>query len=135
MTGALRRSPLGPYQLQAAIAAVHAEAPSTERTDWPQILALYDLLVAFAPGPMASLNRIVAVAMVHGERTALGELEDCAATPGMAGHHRVHSVRGHLLERLGETAAAVEQYRLAARATLSVPEQRYLMTRVQALTG
>jgi len=135
VTGALRRYPLGPYQLQAAIAAVHAEAPSTDRTDWPQILALYDLLVAFAPGPMTSLNRIVAVAMVHGERTALGELEDCAATPELAGHHRVHSVRGHLLERLGETAAAVEQYRLAARATLSVPEQRYLMTRVQALTG
>jgi predicted RNA polymerase sigma factor len=84
---------------------------------------------------MTSLNRIVAVAMVHGERTALGELEDCAATPELAGHHRVHSVRGHLLERLGETAAAVEQYRLAARATLSVPEQRYLMTRVRALTG
>ena len=80
---------------------MHAEAPSTDQTDWPQILALYDLLVAFTPGPMTSLNRIVAVAMVHGERTALGELEDCAATPEMAGHHRVHSVRGHLLERLG----------------------------------
>ncbi len=105
VTAALRDCPLGPYQLQAAIAAVHAEAPSTEQTDWPQILALYDLLVAFAPGPMISLNRIVAVAMVHGERAALRELTDgCTATPALAAHHRSHAVRAHLLERLGRAA-------------------------------
>ena len=136
VTAALRDCPLGPYQLQAAIAAVHAEAPSTEQTDWPQILALYDLLVAFAPGPMTSLNRIVAVAMVHGERAALRELTDgCTATPALAAHHRSHAVRAHLLERLGESGAAAAEYRTAARLTLSLPEQRYLITRAQALTG
>lgn len=133
VTAALRGSPLGPYQLQAAIAAVHAEAPDTEQTDWPQILALYDLLVAFAPGPMTTVNRIVAVAMVHGERAALRELDDAAATPAIAGHHRLHAVRAHLLERLGETDAAIAEYRAAARSTLSIPEQRYLTGRAQAL--
>ena len=136
VTAALRDRPLGPYQLQAAIAAVHAEAPSTERTDWRQILALYDLLVAFAPGPMTSLNRIVAVAMVHGEQAALGELDEgCAATPALAAHHRSHAVRAHLLERLGESEVAATEYRTAARMTLSIPEQRYLATRAAALTG
>jgi RNA polymerase sigma factor (sigma-70 family) len=135
VTAALRDCPLGPYQLQAAIAAVHAEAPSTERTDWPQILALYDLLVAFAPGPMTSLNRIVAVAMVRGERAALDELATgCAATPALAAHHRSHAVRAHLLDRLGESAAAATEYRTAARLTLSLPEQRYLTARAWALS-
>ncbi len=124
----------GLYTIQAAIAAVHAEAPSTERTDWAQILALYDLLVAFAPGPMTSLNRIVAVAMVHGERVALRELDAAAATPAIAGHHRRHAVRAHLLERLGETDAAIAEYRAAARSTLSIPEQRYLTARAQSLS-
>jgi RNA polymerase sigma factor (sigma-70 family) len=133
VTAALRGSLLGPYQLQAAIAAVHAEAPSTEQTDWRQILALYDLLVAFAPGPITGLNRVVAVAMVHGERAALRELEDSASTRPIAGHHRLHAVRAHLLERLGDTAAAEREYRTAARLTLSLPEQRYLTGRARAL--
>ncbi len=133
VTAALRDAPLGPYQLQAAIAAVHAEAPSTEQTDWPQILALYDLLVGFAPGPMTSLNRIVAVAMVHGERPALRELAELGSNPVLARHHRVHAVRAHLLERRGEADAAAAEYRTAARLTRSLPEQRYLLGRAQAL--
>ncbi len=124
---------LGPYQVQAAIAAVHAEAPTADATDWPEILGLYDVLAELAPGPMVTLNRIVAVAMVRGERAALLELDVAAAAPVLVGHHRVHAVRAHLLERIGERAAAAAEFREAARGTLSLPEQRYLTGRAAAL--
>ena len=120
----LPRGETGPYQLQAAIAAVHDEAPDAGSTDWAQILALYDLLVAFAPGPMTGLNRIVAVAMVHGPQAGLQQLGAAEADPALAGHHRVHAVRAHLLDLAGDRDAARTHYELAARRTLSIPEQR-----------
>jgi RNA polymerase sigma factor (sigma-70 family) len=118
---------LGPYQLQAAIAAVHDEAPSAEQTDWPQILGLYDVLARFAPGPMVTLNRVVALAMVGGPQAGLAALDE--AEPDLGGHYRIAAVRAHLLERAGDVGAAGEQYALAARSTLNLAERRYLETR------
>jgi RNA polymerase sigma factor (sigma-70 family) len=132
ITETLAGARLGPYQVQAAIAAVHAEAARAEDTDWRQILGLYELLEGLAPGPMVTLNRIVAVAMLHGPRTALEQLEAAAADPALAEHHRLHAVRAHLLDMAGEREAARDQYRLAARRTLSVPERRYLESRAAA---
>ena len=133
ITETLARAPIGPYQLQAAIAAVHGEAARSEDTDWLQILGLYELLHAIAPGPMVTLNRVVAVAMVRGAPTALRELADAEADPALAGHHRVAAVRAHLLDMAGDRAAAREHYRLAARRTLSIPERRYLESRATML--
>ena len=130
---ALARSPVGPYQLQAAIAAVHDEAPRAEGTDWPQILALYELLHRLSPGPMVTLNRIVAVAMVHGPHLALAQLSVADRDPALAAHHRVDAVRAHLLELAGDTAAARASYDRAARRTLSIPERRYLEARAERL--
>ncbi|HEU4404093.1 MAG TPA: DUF6596 domain-containing protein [Polyangiaceae bacterium] len=130
---ALASAPIGPYQLQAAIAAVHDEATRAEDTDWPQILALYDHLRALAPGPMVTLNRIVALAMVRGPQAGLAELDQAAAEPGLADHHRVDAVRAHLLDRAGDRAGARRCYESAARRTLSVPEQRYLQARAALL--
>ena len=117
----------GPYQLQAAIAAVHDEAADLDATDWPQILALYDVLATLAPGPMIALNRTVAVAMVRGPAAALAELDDAAADPALRGHHRVDAVRAHLLDELGDRDAAREYYLQAAQRTRSLPEKRYLL--------
>jgi RNA polymerase sigma factor (sigma-70 family) len=133
ITATLATAPIGPYQLQAAIAAVHDEAVRAEDTDWPQILGLYELLHRTAPGPMVTLNRIVAVAMVHGPEAGLGELATAEGDPALAGHHRVVAVRAHLLERAGDPEAAAVHYRLAAGRTLSVPEQRYLESRAAVL--
>jgi predicted RNA polymerase sigma factor len=119
--------PIGRYQAQAAIAAVHAEAQRAEDTDWPQILALYGLLAVLAPGPVVTLNRIVALAMVDGPAAALAELD--AVEAELADYHRVHAVRAHLLEQAGEGEAARAAYRRAAELTLSVPERRYLLDR------
>jgi RNA polymerase sigma factor (sigma-70 family) len=126
ITETLARAPIGPYQLQAAIAAVHDEAARYEDTDWPQILALYTLLRTMEPGAMVTLNRIVALAMVHGPQAGLGELGAAESDPALAGHYRVDAVRAHLLEMTGDQDAARVHYRRAARRTLSVPEQRYL---------
>ncbi|MFE2145297.1 RNA polymerase sigma factor [Streptomyces sp. NPDC059456] len=130
---ALAEGPPGPYQLQAAIAALHDEAPGPDRTDWPQILALYDVLVGLspAPDPMAGLGRAVALAMVEGPEAGLAALT--ALEPGFPRSHRLDAVRGHHLERTGARAAAADAYRLAARATLSLPERRYLQTRAARL--
>jgi predicted RNA polymerase sigma factor len=129
ITTTLASAPIGPFQLQAAIAAVHAEAANADATDWPQILVLYDLLDTLAPGPMVTLNRIVALAMVDGPRAGLEMLAVAETDPALAGHHRVAAVRGHLLELAGDREAARVHYRLAARRTLSVPERRYLESR------
>ena len=129
----LRTAPVGPYQLQAAIAAVHAEAARAEDTDWRQILVLYELLETLAPGPMVSLNRIVAVAMVHGPEAGLERLDSAADDPALKDHHRVEAVRAHLLELAGHIEEAREAYRVAARRTLSLPEQRYLTQRADSL--
>ena len=115
-------------------AAVHAEAASSKDTDWKQILGLYELLRVMAPGPMVTLNRVVALAMVHGPEAGLRELDTAQAQPGLAGHHRVDAVRAHLLEVAGEPDAARRAYLLAARRTLSIPEQRYLEARAAQLT-
>jgi RNA polymerase sigma factor (sigma-70 family) len=133
ITDALASTPIGPYQLQAAIAAVHDEAARPEDTDWLQILGLYELLDTVAPGPMVTLNRIVAVAMVRGPRAGLEQLAAAGADPALAGHHRVHAVRAHLLELAGDREAARTEYELAARRTLSVPERRYLESRAGRL--
>jgi RNA polymerase sigma factor (sigma-70 family) len=133
ITATLRTAPIGPYQLQAAIAAVHDEATRAEDTDWRQILVLYELLETLAPGPMVSLNRIVAVAMVHGPEYGLERLSAAADDPALKDHHRVEAVRAHLLELSGDTTAARDAYLVAARLTLSVPEQRYLLARADSL--
>jgi RNA polymerase sigma factor (sigma-70 family) len=133
ITRTLATAPIGPYQLQAAIAAVHDEAPSADDTDWREILGLYELLNLMAPSPMVTLNRIVALAMVHGPRAGLERLAEAESDPGLAGHHRVDAVRAHLLERAGDRERAAAHYRLAARRTLSIPEQRYLQSRAAEL--
>src|SRR6185437_13250331 len=115
---------VGPYQLQAAIAAVHDEAPTAQETDWPQILALYEVLSQVAPGPMVTLSCAVALAMVHGPKAGLALLGTLEADDRMAHTHRLEAVRAHLLERAGEAAAAREAYLRAARMTASLPEQR-----------
>jgi RNA polymerase sigma factor (sigma-70 family) len=133
ITAALARAPIGPYQLQAAIAAVHDEAARPEETDWPQILQLYGMLHALAPGPMVQLNRVVALAEVHGPELGLAQLELAEDDPALRGHHRVAAVRAHLLEMSGHLGSARAAYLEAARLTLSAPEQRYLMSRAAAL--
>ncbi|RAY14053.1 RNA polymerase sigma factor [Actinomadura craniellae] len=133
VTDALARGAVGPYQVQAAIAAVHDEAPSDQDTDWPQILALYDVLERLAPGPMVTLNRAIAAAMAHGPRAGLDLLTPLDADERMSGHHRLHAVRAHLLEMAGDHAAARSGYREAARRTTSLPERRYLEGRATAL--
>jgi RNA polymerase sigma factor (sigma-70 family) len=134
VTEAMSRSPLGPYQLQAAIAAVHDEAPTAEDTDWRQILGLYGLLATMTDNPVITLNRSVAVAMVHGPRAGLAALEALDAEPRLAEHHRLHAVRAHLLELDGDLDGAVAHYRTAARNTSSLPEQRYLTAQIRRLT-
>jgi len=129
----LGTSLVGPYQLQAAIAAVHDEAPSAEATDWPQILALYEVLERVSPGPVVTLNRAVAVAMVNGPRAGLAVLGTLDGDERMAHTHRLEAVRGHLLELAGDETAARESYRRAARMTASLPEQRYLTLRAARL--
>ncbi|MFI5584690.1 RNA polymerase sigma factor [Amycolatopsis sp. NPDC051758] len=133
ITGALSSAPVGPYQLQAAIAAVHDEAASADETDWAEILTLYDLLHVVAPGPMVTLNRVVAFAQVHGASAGLAELAGVASDPALSAHHRVDAVRGHLLELSGDSAGAREAYLAAARRTLSLPEQSYLQSRAARL--
>jgi predicted RNA polymerase sigma factor len=133
LTRTLGAGPVGPYQIQAAIAALHDEAPTAEATDWPQILALYDVLTSVAPGPVVTLSRAVAVAHVHGPRAGLALLGTLDADARMAHTHRLEAVRAHLLEQAGDTTAACDSYLRAARMTASVPEQRYLELRAARL--
>jgi RNA polymerase sigma factor (sigma-70 family) len=133
VSAALPRGPVGPYQLQAAIAAVHDEAADLAATDWPQILALYELLEALAPNPVVTLNRVVAVAMVHGPAAGLDLLATLAGDARMAGHHRLAATRAHLLELAGDRAGASAGYRDAARRATSLPERAYLSRRAAEL--
>ncbi len=133
ITRTLGKTPIGPYQLQAAIAAVHDEARSGSETDWPQILALYEVLERVSPGPVVTLNRAVAVAMVNGPRAGLAVLGSLEADERMAHTHRLAAVRAHLLELAGETVAAREAYQRAARLTASTAEQHYLALRAARL--
>jgi predicted RNA polymerase sigma factor len=131
----LAEGPVGPYQIQAAIAAVHTEAVDARETDWPQILALYDLLMRMSPNPMVSFNHAIATAMARGPQAGLDRLESLESDDRIAGHHRLDAVRAHLLEMAGETALAEASYRRAARRTTSRPERRYLEARAARLAG
>ena len=135
VTEVLTWSAPGPYQVQAAIAAVHAEAPAAEDTDWRQIVALYRVLARVAPNPMVTLNQAVAVAMVDGPRAGLSLLATLDADDRTAGHHRLAAVRAHLLDMAGDRTEARAAYLAAARATTSLPERRYLEVRAARLAG
>jgi predicted RNA polymerase sigma factor len=135
VTGALPRGPTGPYQLQAAIAAVHDEAPSAEATDWPQIVALYELLRRVSDTPVVALNQAVAVAMASGPQAGLDLLGALQADDRIAGDHRLHAVRAHLLELAGDRPGARDAYQAAARRTTNLPQQRYLHARAARLDG
>ncbi|MFJ2780733.1 MULTISPECIES: RNA polymerase sigma factor [unclassified Kitasatospora] len=130
ITAALPRGPVGPYQVQAAIAAVHDEAPTAGETDWPQILALYGVLERISDNPLITLNRAVATAMVDGPAAGLAVL---AAAPALLEHYRLYAVRAHLSELAGDREAAVADYRTAARRTASLPERHYLTLRAARL--
>ncbi len=133
ITAALSEGPLGPYQLQAAIAAVHDEAPTVQETDWSEVLALYELLDRLAPNPMATINRAVAAAMVHGPMAGLSLLATVEDDPRVSDHHLLYAVRGHLLDMAGRRHAAAEAFRDAARRTSSPAVQRYLRERSRAV--
>jgi predicted RNA polymerase sigma factor len=135
LTAALAKGSVGLYQLQAAIAAVHDEAERAEDTDWPQILALYELLKRVSPGPMVTLNHAIAAAMVHGPAEGLQLLRALDTDPRLASHYRLDAVRAHLLEQTGDNEAAIKHYRLAAAGTTSIPERIYLMTQAARLAG
>jgi RNA polymerase sigma factor (sigma-70 family) len=126
ITAALPRGPTGPYQLQAAIAAIHDEAPSAEETDWPQIVALYEVLLSIDHNPVVALNHAVAVAMVRGPETALDLLAGLEADTRVNEDRRFHAVRAHLLEMIGDRPAARESYEAAARRAMNLQQQRYL---------
>lgn len=126
---ALSSGSVGVYQLQAAIAAVHDEAPRAEDTDWAQILVLYGLLRRMSDNPMVALNQAVAAAMVRGPLTGLALLEPLDSDARIAGHYRLDAVRAHLWEMAGQCERAIEHYRAAAERTTSLPERNYLTTK------
>jgi RNA polymerase sigma factor (sigma-70 family) len=133
VTDAMMRGPAGSYLLQAAIAAVHDEAARAEDTDWPQIVALYDVLMRMSDNPMVALNRAVAVAMARGPAEGLALLEKLDRDPRIKDHYRLDAVRGHLLERSGEIEAALPYYEAAADKTASIPERDYLLLKIGRL--
>jgi RNA polymerase sigma factor (sigma-70 family) len=135
ISGALSRGSLGPYQLQAAIAAVHDEAPSFKDTDWPQVLALYTLLERMTDSPMVLLSQAIAAAMVHGPTVGLERLEALDSEGRLAGHYRLDAARAHLLELAGDHEHAIQHYRAAAERTASTPERNYLMLRAARLAA
>jgi predicted RNA polymerase sigma factor len=135
ITAALPRGATGPYQLQAAIAALHDEAPSAEATDWPQIVALYELLLQLSDNPVVALNHAVAVAMARGAPAGLALLEKIQADERIAADHRLHAVRAHLLEMAGDRAAARDAYQAAAQCATNLAQQRYLHARAARLTA
>lgn len=135
ISGTLPKGSVGPYQLQAAIAAVHDEAARADDTDWPQILALYDLLKRMSDNPMVTLNHAIAAAMVHGATKGLELLDALKADPSLADHHRLYAVRAHLLELAGDREGAVSHYRAAAGKTGSLPERNYLLTQAARLSS
>jgi predicted RNA polymerase sigma factor len=135
ISATLSRGAVGPYQLQAAIAAVHDEAANAGDTDWPQILALYGLLKRMSDNPMVALNHAIAAAMVHGPASGLELLAPLDADSRLAGHYRLDAVRAHLLEMAGDREAAIRHYRAAAGRTTSIPERDYLITQAARLAA
>jgi predicted RNA polymerase sigma factor len=134
LSATLPKRAVGPYQLQAAIAAIHDEAAHAQDTDWPQILALYDVLMRLADNPVVALNRAVAVAMVHGPAKGLELVHDLASDARLSGNHRLDVVQAHLLELAGNTSKAIEHYRAAAATTGSLPERNYLLGQAARLS-
>jgi len=134
ITRTLPKGQVGPYQLQAAIAAVHDEAGTADETDWPQILALYGVLGRMSDNPMVALNQAIALAMVEGPAAGLARLEELGRDPRIAGHYRLDAVRGHLLERAGDQAGAIACYRRGAERTASVAERNYLLMQAARLS-
>src|SRR3984885_762899 len=134
LSAALPKGSVGPYQLQAAIAAVHDEAERPEDTDWPQILALYELLKRMSDNPMVTLNHAIATAMVHGPREGLNLLDALKEDRRIAEHYRMDAVRAHLLEMAGDSQAAAKYYRAAAGKTVNLPERNYLLMQAARLT-
>lgn len=135
LENALSKGTVGPYQLQAAIAALHDTAVRAEDTDWPQILALYELLERISDNPMVSLNHAVAAAMVHGPSKGLALMAALDEDPRLAGHYRLNTVRAHLLEMVGDVPAAIMHFRAAAAKTSSVPERDYLIAQAARLSA
>jgi predicted RNA polymerase sigma factor len=135
LTAAMSKASVGLYQIQAAIAAVHDEAERAENTDWPQILALYELLKRVAPSPMVTLNHAIAAAMVYGAAKGLELLATLDGDPRIAGHYRLDAVRAHLLEKMGDHEAAIKHYRNAAARTTSMPERHYLTAQAARLAS
>jgi predicted RNA polymerase sigma factor len=135
LSAALPKGSVGPYQLQAAIAAVHDEAARAKDTDWPQILALYELLKRMSDNPVVMLNHAIAAAMVHGPSKGLELLRALDSDARVANHHRLDAVRAHLLEMAGDHDGAVKHYRAAASKTLSLPERNYLLMQGARLSG
>lgn len=133
ITAALPRGPVGPYQLQAAIAAVHDEAQSAEATDWPQIAALYGVLLRVDDNPVVALNHAVAVSMVSGAQSGLELLERLGADVRVNSDRRYHAVRGHLFQMAGDSSAALEAYRAAALVATNLQHQRYLNEQISRL--
>lgn len=134
VSAAFAKGAIGEYQLQAAIAALHDEAPRPEDTDWPQILALYGVLMRMSDNPMLTMNHAIATAMVHGPAKGLELLKPLEADERLSGNHRLDAVRAHLLERAGEHDAAIGLYRAAAARTNSIPERNYLVLRAARLS-
>jgi RNA polymerase sigma factor (sigma-70 family) len=135
LSAALPKGSAGPYQLQAAIAAVHDEAERPEDTDWPQILALYELLRGMSDNPMVILNHTIAAAMVHGPQQGLKLLDSLEKDRRIAEHHRMDAVRAHLLEMAGDLPAAAKYYRAAAGKTVNLPERNYLLMQAARLAA
>jgi len=133
LEGALACGTPGQYQIQAAIAALHDEASSVETTDWRQIRALYDRLLAIADSPVVRLSRAITTAMIDGAAQGLAELDAISTDPVLAQSHRLAAARGHLLERAGSHQAAVDAYREAANHTTSTAERTYLLLRAAQL--
>ena len=133
VSAALSRGAVGPYQLQAAVAALHDEAKRAEDTDWAQILALYTLLERMSDNPMVSLSRAIAAAMVHGPAVGLDQVSVLSRDARIAGHYRLDAVRGHLHELSGERDAAIAHYQAAAERTASIPERNYLLEKAARL--
>ncbi|MGA2613490.1 MAG: sigma-70 family RNA polymerase sigma factor [Spirochaetia bacterium] len=132
---ALPKGSVGPYQLQAAIAALHDEAARAEETDWPQILALYDLLKRMSDNPLVNLSHAIAAAMVHGAATGLKLLDGLETDSRLVQHHRLDAVRAHLLELSGNRQDAVRLYRAAAAKTENLPERNYLLLQAARLSS
>ena len=135
LSATLPKGSVGPYQLQAAIAAVHDEAARAEETDWPQILALYELLRRMSDNPMVMLNHAIAASMVHGATKGLELLDALQEDARVADHHRLDAARAHLLELAGDIDAAARHYRSAAAKTANLPERNFLLAQAARLSG